>query len=476
MDKWFNNNNIAKVIALCISIILWAMVHLDSTTTVAPVTPQVSTKTIDNLKIQIANFDEDKYVLYGLEPDKVRLEVAGKRTSITSVFSDDNYKVKLDLKNVTPGTKTLPLITEVPSGVDVVALTPSYVKVTIEAKASKTFEANVVTTGEPSEGLQIGTPVLKDGGKVKVTLPESEIGEVQKVQATLDVSGIDGSIKGKSVKLAAYDKAGQIMKNAEISPDTVEVDVPVIKLYKSVPVTIQTTGKLPEGYALSDVESSVEQVVVYGPKETLDTITSYPITVDLGKLQGQKESVFTVDLTPPKGFEKIEPSSLQVTVKAAPFIARTIEGVPITLNNLGTDYSAKILTPPGGILSIPVEGTTDRVSGLTTKDIALVADLSGLGPGTHKLTLQLDLPRYVHLTDDASLTAEVEITAKDKPATTAPGTNKDKEPDQVQTEPDQTDGDASKGGTGGSGADGGTGSSNSGNNTDESNTNSTNAP
>ncbi|WP_223070418.1 YbbR-like domain-containing protein [Paenibacillus caui] len=421
MNKWISNNNIAKVIALCISIILWAMVHLDSATPVSTVNQPLSTRTIENVKIQVYNFDSDKYVLYGLNPDRVTLEVSGKASRLTSLFSDDNYKVKLDLDNLGPGTRTVPLKCELPNGVECVSITPSSVQVTIEAKESKEFEADIVTEGEPAKGYELGTPVVSGNGKVKVTLPSSEIGEVQKVQGTVNVEGLDSDITGRSVKLIAYDKAGEEMKDAQISPSSINVDVPLIKLYKSVPVELKTTGTLPPGYALSEISSSVEQVVVYGSKEVLDGISNYPVTVDLGKFKGPGDTAYTVDLTPPDGFERIEPGSLQVTIKATPFEKKTLNDIPVTLLGAGAGYTAKVISPESGRITATVEGSAERISAIKSDELSFTADLSGYGEGTFTVTLTPRFPQYIYLADPGNKpTAQVEITAQDKPATVNP--------------------------------------------------------
>ena len=301
MDKWLSHNNFAKVIALIFSIILWAMVHLDSGTPVPPTATMVP-KLIENVQIQLVGFDEEKYVLY-LEPSKVNIEVKGKRTDITTNFSA--YRVKLDLSKVKPGTMTLPLIHELPPGVQFVSMDPSVVTVTIEAKKTQEIPVSIVTKGTLDVGLQMGSPAGADDGAVQVTLPESEIGELDRVQATVDVTGLTEPLKGKSVKLIAYDKQGHELNNAQIVPASIEVNIPINKLYKSVPLDIRTTGQLPEGVILAAITKNIETVVVYGSKEALNGIDSYSTTVDLSQFKEGNEMKYTVNLTPPEGFEKI---------------------------------------------------------------------------------------------------------------------------------------------------------------------------
>lgn len=418
MDKWLSQNNVAKIIALIFSIILWAMVHIDSGTPVAPTTV-VNSKVINNVKIQVTGFDSEKYVLYDLEPDNVTMEVKGKRTDLTTNFSE--YRVKLDLKNIGPGTTTLPLEPELPPGVQLISMSPSIMKVTIEAKETIEMPVTIVTKGTPAEGMQLGSPVLTGEDTVNVTLPQSEAKEILKVQGTVDVTDLTETLKGKAVKLTAYDKHGQEMKNAEIVPGTVDVDVPINKLYKNVPLDVKHTGSLPSGYVLSEITTDVEGVAVYGTKEALDGVNSYPVTIDFGQFIGTKETKYTVNLTPPSGLETIEPSSAQVTVKIEPAASRTIDNISVTLLNLSDSLEAKFINAADQRVSLTVLGAQNQLARIGPEDIIVTADLSGLEPGTHTVPLAIKLPDYVEPAEPGySHSIQVELTERGEPATTEP--------------------------------------------------------
>lgn len=440
MDKWLNNNNISKIIALIISIILWGLVHMDSgTTTITPSIPSNSgSKFIDNVQVQVVGFDEDKYVLYGLEPEKVRIEVKGKRTNITTNFSA--YKVKLDLSNAKSGTKLMPLTHELPSGVEFVSMDPSMVKVTIEEKKTKEIEANIITKGKINEGFQIGTPIIKDGGKVKVTLSESRMEQLGKVQSIIDVTGMTEPIKGKSVKLVAYDKDGNEMTDAELSPASLNVDIPITNLYKSIPLTIKQTGKLPSGYVLSDVTSDVEGVAVYGSKEALDKINSYSVTIDLEQFQSGTTKQYFVNLTPPEGSEKIEPSSVNVTIKVEPVDQKVIHDIPLTFINQNSTLTPKMISPTTEKMSLTLQGATDLLAGVSAKDININVDLNGLGAGKHVVPIEVALPHFVELAEgDKDKKVELELeTQQDIPTTTTPNDGQNSGGNQTEKSPDNT--------------------------------------
>lgn len=76
MNKWINNNNISKVLALAVSILLWSMVHLNDVTPTP--TAKIDSRIIDNVKVQAFGLDEKKYILSAMDTDQVQLEVKGK--------------------------------------------------------------------------------------------------------------------------------------------------------------------------------------------------------------------------------------------------------------------------------------------------------------------------------------------------------------------------------------------------------------
>lgn len=198
MDKWFNNNNFAKILALAVSLLLWFMIHLDE----VPTTPTISTGTTNKVvertvPVQPYGLDSNSYVLTSLSTDEVRLEIKGQRSMLTSIFTNDDYKVLVDLSQVKDGSNTLPLVPDLPSGVEVVSMEPSMVTVNVEKLGTKSFNVNIVPEGEPSAGYNAGTPVVEPSGPVKVTLPEGQLDAVAKVQGSVSVKDAKDDVTQK---------------------------------------------------------------------------------------------------------------------------------------------------------------------------------------------------------------------------------------------------------------------------------------
>ena len=55
---------------------------------------------------------------------------------------------------------------------------------------------------------------------------------------------------------------------------------------------------------------------LFGGKEALAGAETIEATINLGEVRNSGTTVLTADLTPPEGFEKIEPSSVTVDVTA----------------------------------------------------------------------------------------------------------------------------------------------------------------
>ncbi|MFC3749984.1 YbbR-like domain-containing protein [Paenibacillus sp. GCM10012306] len=395
MNKWMNNNNFNKILALALGIILWAMVHAD-TAPVSQTTTRMESKTIENVKIELSGFDEEKYVMDPLDVDSVRMEVRGKKSDLNYKFSD-SYKVSVDLSKVKPGDNRLPLSYSLPNGVTLESLTPDEVNVHVELRNTKAFPITLLTRGTPAQGYQLGTPVIQPTGEAEVTLAASELSKVAKVQGTVELDGDSETFKEKRMKLFAYDSNGNEIKDAVIKPAYVSVEIPITLPFKSVPLEIGYTGQLPESLVLSQVKADQTTVTVYGQKEALATLTAYEATVNLSQIKSAGTEQFKVELVPPAGIDKIEPGKVNVTVTTSDNAERTLEGVPIKLEGAADGLKATLIDPADQTLSLTVSGAPDLLNQLNVDKISVVADVSNLAAGAHEVSLQVSLPKFIAL-------------------------------------------------------------------------------
>lgn len=415
MDKWMKNNNFNKILALAFGIMLWAMVHVD-TAPVSQTTVSTQTKIIENVKINVSGFDDDKYVM-DMDVDSVRMEVQGKRSDITYKVSDA-YEVTLDLSDIQPGDTTLPLQYKLPKGVELVRMTPEEVNVHVELRNTKSFPITMITKGKPADGYQLGTPVLQPVGTAEVTLAASELSKVAKVQGTIELDGESDTFKENKMKLYAYDSSGNEIPNAVIEPSSVSVEIPITLPFKSLPLEIGYTGQLPDSLVLSRVTPELEAIVVYGQKDVLTALSSYEATIDLSSIDAAGTVQLKAELKPPAGIEKIEPATVNVTVSTSKIAERTIEGIPIKLQGVSGGLEAVITTPESKAITLTLAGAPTLLDQLDQDNIGVVADVSGLAAGTHEVALQVSLPRFIALGNSSErLTVTVQVQS---PATPVP--------------------------------------------------------
>jgi YbbR domain-containing protein len=417
VDKWLNHPTVAKLLALALGILMWAVVHFDpnepSPNNVAALR---ETSTIDGVKVEAYGLDERDFVLLDMVPQTVSLTVKGTRSDLLAASKGD-YRLRVDLRTVGAGEHTLNLkVDSLPRGIQFVEMSPGSVRVNIQALQTQEFEVDIHTEGNPAQGYKAGIPLLKPSNRVHVTLPTEQLADVARVGANISIEGEQEPLKNKSVRLAAYDSAGRVIEGARIDPAVVEVDVPITNPFKTVPLQFRFTGTMPTELSIAAFKPEVEQVTIYGPQQALDKIDFIEAEIQVHNLTKSGKVSVPLKFTAP--VTQISPKKVNIDVDIVLAATRSLEGLPITLNGLGKGLNAKITEPSTGKADITIKGAPSVLDHLQPGDVSVIADLSGRGPGTHNIPLIVNLPRFVEQAGGTnSITVEI---ANDVPATAAP--------------------------------------------------------
>ncbi|NIK79056.1 YbbR domain-containing protein [Paenibacillus castaneae] len=403
MDKWLSHPTALKIISVVLALLLWAVVHIDTEKTPQTITSSVDTKTIEAAVIKTEGLNSEKYILTAMEPTVVRLDVQGRLTSLMNASSDDDYIVKVDLKNAKAGIQELPLTYSLPKGIQLVQMSPRTVKVQLQEIMTKSFEMQVVAEGTPAAGFIAGTPtVVAPTNEVKVTLPKEDMSRVGLVSVEINVEGADKTVVNKKAKVMVYDTDGIEMTHAKVSPETVHVEAKVTLPFKTLPLQVSYTGSLPEGLSLVSMKPVVDKVTVFGDQKTLDALLVYDgVVLDLSKVKQSGSVMVKTQLI--DGIKSVDPAELSINVVVAPNITRTMTGLPVTINGVADGLSAVIRTPADGKFNLTVSGAETVLSALKNDEISLIANVEGLAPGTHVVTLQVDVPSYVQIVNEGQL-------------------------------------------------------------------------
>lgn len=457
MDKWLSHPTALKIISVLLGVLLFAVLHIDPETSPQSVTSSIDTKVIEAATIEPIGLDEEKYVLTAMEPTVARIVVEGTISNLLK-NSPMDYVVNVDLTNIKPGLQELPLTVKLPKGIQEVELSPRKVTVQIEEIVNKTFDAQVITEGEPAEGYVAGTPeILSEAGNtVQVTLPKDDMDKVGLVAVTMDVEGTEKTVENKKAKVVVYDAEGQEIPNAKVEPSTLHVETKVTRPFKMVPIQIRYTGNLADNLSLVSVTPEMDQVTVYAEQRVLDEITVYDGAVlDLSKVK--QTGTMKVKATPMDGIEAVNPGEIELAVIVEGTTTKTLANLPISVIGAEAGVTAEITSPASGTIDLVIGGAESVLKDVTTADVTVIAKVSGLAPGTHTIPLELELPPYVQpvLEGGQSLSVTVQI-AGGSVSTEGDGEQEDLEVGGSTTAPpgEGTDGGGQAGGNGATDEDG----------------------
>lgn len=411
MDKWLNNKNAVRVISVILALIIWSIVHLDTSNSPQSVTSNVDTKVIEAVPITVSGLDPERYILTAMEPTVVRLVVEGRISSLFTANNSD-YIVKLDLSNVKSGMHELPLTVSLPKGVTEVELSPRIVMVQIEELETRTVEVEIMTEGTPAEGYILGKSQFtgENGNVVEITMPQDDFSRLEKVAVVVDVTGANANVEDKRAKIEAYDGQGKIINNVKFNPETLSVQTEITLPSKDVPIQLRYTGQLPNDYSISSITTDVETVKIYGFQNQLDLIDVFDgAIVDLSKLT--QSGQITVKLNELEGIAKIEPTEIPVNIEIETSQQRVLEKIPINVTGLPEGHKLIIKEAPDMKMNVPIKGAPLLVSRIRNSDVVLTLDVTNLEAGEHEVSLTAELPAYIvtSMVDGFSYNVNIEI-------------------------------------------------------------------
>jgi YbbR domain-containing protein len=388
MDKFLENNTVVKGIAFALAFMLWMIVSLDDQPQ-SPIGQQEGELTIDNVKVE-AIYDEELYAIMEME-DTVQVLLSGRRALLNlNMLKADPYRVYVDLTGYEAGEHRVPLTYEGFPAELRVDIIPRFVRVVLEEKELKPFQVLIETTGSAKEGFKLGVPSI-DPEEVHVIAPSSILEQVSLVKGFVNVDKATETIT-TNVDVKVYDQQGNEII-AEVSPDVVEVEVPVISPSIRVPLKINWINELPEGVSFAAVDSAVKEVEVFAPLNILEGVSEVQATIDLAEIESTQTVPFDIQLE--KGWFRVEPAQAQIEVRVGSTLERTYNNIPITVAGLREGFELEFIDPQDGELTMDMLGSRERLDQVTAKDIQASIDVSGLSTGRHSVPLNYILPAHL---------------------------------------------------------------------------------
>ncbi|WP_163971423.1 CdaR family protein [Oceanobacillus halotolerans] len=400
MDNWFNSKWFVRVISLAFAILLYVVVYVDINETQSDSRiPDGSgeIQTLDDVPVGIV-IDEEKYVVRGV-PEYVSVTLEGPQSTLTLTTTQRNFNVFVDLEGLGEGEHTVDIQHENISNDLGVYIEPKTIDVTIEERATQSFDVSVdfVNTNQLPEGYELGD-VEVNPDTITITSSKSTIEQIALVKVFVDVAGATESINNREVPVNVYDSQGNEL-GVRVEPASVNVSVEVDNPSKIVPVSVETTGDLPDGYSLLSVTPHLEEVEVFATSDVLEGIEGIT-TEEINLEELTSSQTINASLVLPSGASVPNGDTIQVDVKLEQ--TRTIEDVLVDVENVPDGQEVTFVQPDEDRMGITIVGNEEDVGDLSSEDFRLVADVSGLGEGEHQIPVTVEGP------DDISTELEFE--------------------------------------------------------------------
>lgn len=418
--KKLTNNLGFKLLAVLFAFAMWLVVYnIDDPSSSKNFT---ATVTIQNAQ-SVSDMNKCYEVIDGT--GTVSFRVTAKRSILEKLdYSDFTAIADMSLMNVSDdGTEgSVPIAISAnnyTSSVKVSGLT-KYLKVSLEDLQEKQFVITADTKGKVADGFTLGDVSVSNPNVIKVSGPASVVGQISKVVATIDVSGMSVDISDNVVPVF-YDEDDKTVDTTKLklSSNTVTVSAKILST-KEVPIHFNTSGTPADTYSVVEITSDPETVQIKGSSSVLNPISSLEIPEEVLNVDGANKDITTsIDISEylPDGVSltKNSQATVSVTIRIEPYTTQNYN-IPvsnISVNGLDDNYN---LTFGQTTVNAAVSGMSSDLSSLDANSIKGSIDVSSLGEGTHTVdvTLTLDADKFVQ----QATTTDVTITRKPDGTTT----------------------------------------------------------
>ena len=378
-----------KIVALLAAMILWlVVVNIEDPSRTKFFTAKVSIIN-DNVLT-----DSGKYYEIDDKEAAITFRVTAKRSIIEKLTNAD-FKAVADLNFMGTDNK-VPVDIEATRFSNQVTISSRsyYVNLNIGNIQKKRFSIKAQTKGDPAAGVVV-TDAVAEPNVITVSGPDKIVSTIKTVVAVCDVSGIQKDITDSCVPVFLNSKGKEIdTSRLTISSDTVNVSVTTGSV-KEVKINAETSGKLPDGITLSSITINPSKVELQGDADALNEVSQITIPGSVINLnEVTKDTEFTVDISSylPDGVELKNPDNKTVKVKVNVSSPTTrTYGIPtanLTIGGLGQGLEC---TFSENIFNASIRGMPHNLDKLDASKITGRVDASGLGKGTHHVTVVLNL-------------------------------------------------------------------------------------
>jgi YbbR domain-containing protein len=387
--------------ALALAVAVWVL----AVTTTDPVEKRNYSRPVE---LEVSGLNSNLIVTSEL-PEQVSLTLSAPSSIWTSELNNANVvRAFLDLSGLEAGNYTLPIDLQIDAQpVKVDNYSPKEVEVRLEQLYTKDLSITLVQPSSPAVGYEAGAPKLTTD-TATVSGPSSQVEKVAEIRATLDISQAKEDID-RDLELQALDENGLSVDNVTISPEKVNVTMPISQRggYRNVSVKVLTSGQIASGYRLTNISSNPLVVTVYSSDpELVNNLPGYIETQPLNLTDAQEDLQVSLPLAVPSGISVVGESTIKVTVSISPIQGSvTLTSLPVEIVDLLPDYNVT-LSPDR--VDVILSGPIPTLDQLSSSDVRVLINLSGYTEGVYQLEPLVELD-VTGILVESKLPASIEV-------------------------------------------------------------------
>lgn len=405
------------VLSVILSLMVWFVAVREQN-------PPVEADYAPAIPIEIENLSPD-VVIFGDVPDRVQLRLLAPQTSWDSI-SSGKFRAWIDLSGLEPGLHEVPVQVQVSDrAISIREKRPAKVSVRLE----KLLVAEVPIRVEVIDSAPVGyiarapifTPITTT---VSGAVPQ--VSQVSYAAGEVYLRGAKETVH-RTVDLSARNVNGDPVTRVTLNPAKVTVTVPVEQRfgYRDVSVRVRIKGEVASGYWISNIAVSPSTVTVVGNPSALKELPGYVETLPVDVTNATANITERVALDLPEGVSVVQPESgegqtlggAQVTIQISAVEGGQTVQRAIQFQGLAENLSA--VARPARV-DVILSGPLPRLQSLTLQDVQVIANLFGLGVGTHQIKPTIVVPESLHVESIMPETIEVQISLRPSMPTPTP--------------------------------------------------------
>lgn len=257
-------------------------------------------------------YNSDDYVIVG-GASTVSVNLQGSSALVTAAKNHNDISASADLRGLGVGQHTVNVaLAGVSSSLSATA-SPQTVTVTLAEKNSAKKDVKVqYDSSKLASGYSV-TDTSTDVKSVTVIGPKENVDAVSYVGADVDLDKNTKSNVSQSAKLTAYDKNGDPVQ-VSLSQSKANVKLTVAQSdsassTKSVKLAAQATAGNLSNF---DISFDPSTVTITGSSDTLNSIDSLPVSLDLSNISSKTST--SVSLDKPSGVDQLSVQKVTVTI------------------------------------------------------------------------------------------------------------------------------------------------------------------